>query len=75
MGYQCNHIIGINNINDYSNMDFKNQSNSPHVLLSAKVERVSPLSRRSDLGSDDDSIITTNTPIKAINKNESTTVE
>jgi hypothetical protein len=72
-GYQRTNIIGMNNITDYADIDFKKQSNNPHVLISAKVERVSPLSRRSGLESDDDDNVIT--PIMTINKNDSTTVE
>jgi hypothetical protein len=63
----------MNNITDYADIDFKKQSNNPHVLISAKVERVSPLSRRSGLESDDDDSVIT--PIMTINKNDNTTVE
>lgn len=75
--YHRKNIIAVNNIGD---IDYRRQSHSPHVLLSAKVERLGSLSlSRSDQTSEDEesiSVVTSNTPIKSINaKNESTTVE
>ena len=75
--YQRKNIITMNNIGD----NYIRQSHSPHVLLSAKVERLGSLSlSRSDQTSEDEdsiSVVTTNTPImSSINaKGDTTTVE
>ena len=76
--YQRKNIITMNNIGD---IDYRRQSHSPHVLLSAKVERLGSLSlSRSDQTSEDEdsiSVVTSNTPImSSMNaKNDTTTVE